>query len=118
MERDNYDEFIEDDETDIYQAARRYTAEVERLTDVINLNYPSIAAGDIGANTVITPFTVNSGYYASGAPSMYSSVQSVDDIAELKRTLSYIQAEVAGIKKMLSNTAEKINSLEHRKITL
>lgn len=122
MERDSYDEFIEDDETDLAMAANRYTDELHRLAETINRYYPQLGTVESTIGNVITPFTVDNYYSSSLNDTAYTSInegqQLERDIIEIKRTISYIQEDVAGIKRMLSNTAEKINSLAHRKITL
>lgn len=122
MEKDNFNEFIEDDETDVYMAAARYSKELENLTNVINMHYPQISPVSVDDSLVATPFTINDYYadysYITTNMTVPQNDQIVEDIAGLKITLSNIVNEFNGIKRMLSNTAEKINSLEHRKITL
>jgi hypothetical protein len=121
MERDSYDDFIEDEDTDLSMASARYTAELERLSETMHRMYPYMGDLVVSPDT-ITPFTVNN----SNIDYMYSSTGSTitaddnikQDIADLKRALSSVQQELADIKKKLTNTTDKIKSLEHRKITI
>jgi hypothetical protein len=118
MEEDNYSEYIEDDVTDIYMAANRYNAELNKITEIYERHYPSLVT-NLYADGLNNAVGVAGGYAFCTSTGINTSHGSdFREIEDLKETVRLLRNEVMELKLMLKHTLERKIQNEHRKISL